>query len=81
MKTNDSKLLLIIEDRLIAQDIQSLLEEHEIYTLLESDNPASSVISTYGLNPMENIEIKINALDYQRAVEILAETPYKELIK
>lgn len=81
MKTNDLKSLLIIEDRLIAEDIQSLLEENEIYTFLQSDNPASSVIGTYGLNPLESIEIKINALDYQKAVEILAETPYEELIK
>lgn len=81
MKINDLKILLTIEDRLIAEHIQSLLEEHEIYTLLGSDNPASSVISTYGLNPVESIEIKINVQNYQKAIEILAETPYNELIK
>lgn len=81
MKTNDLKLLLTIEDRIIAEDIQSILEEHEIYTILDSDNPASSIISLYsGLNPIESISIKINVQDFQRAIEILAESPYKELI-
>jgi hypothetical protein len=81
MKTNDLQLLATIEDRIIAEDIQSILEEYEIYTILDSDNPASSIISTYsGLNPIESIDIKINILDYQRAIEILAESSYKELI-
>jgi len=81
MKTNDLINLVTIENRFIADNIQSILEEHEIYSLSQSDNPAASVISSYGLKPLECIEIKINALDYQRAIEILAETPYKEFIK
>ncbi len=80
MDTNDLKLLITIEDRVIAEDIQSILEEYDIYTILDSDNPASSVITTYtGLNPFESIDIKINVLDFQRATEILNESPYKEL--
>ena len=82
METNDLKLLITIEDRIIAEDIQSILEEYEIYTILDSDNPASSVISAYsGLNPIESLDIKINVQDFQRAIEILDESPYKELIK
>lgn len=82
MKTNDLKLLIRLEDRVIAEDIQSILEEYDIYTILSSDNPASSIISTYtGLNPIESIDIKINELDFQRAIEILAESPYDKLIK
>ncbi|HJV78321.1 MAG TPA: DUF2007 domain-containing protein [Paludibacter sp.] len=81
METNDLRVLLSIEDRVIAEDIQGMLEEFEIYTLLVSDNPASSVLGAYtGLNPTENIEIQINSEDYQRAVEILNDSPYKELL-
>jgi len=74
MKTNDLRVLLSTEDRVMAEDIQSILEEHEIYTMLVSDNPASSVIGIYmGSSAMEMIDIQINNEDYQRAVEILNE--------
>jgi len=81
MNKNDIRLLLSIEDRVIAEDIQHFLEESGIYTLLVSDNPASSVMSTYmGLNPTESINIQININDYQRAVELLNDSPYRELV-
>lgn len=68
MEKNDLRLLISIEDRIIAEDIQNILEESEIYTMLVSDNPASSIITTYsGLNPIECIDIQINRNDYQRA--------------
>jgi len=74
MKTNDLRVLLSTEDRGIAEDIQSILEEHDIYTMLVSDNPASSVIGIYmGSSAMEMIDIQINEEDYQRAIEILNE--------
>ena len=74
MKTNELRVLLSTEDRVIAEDIQSILEEHDIYTMLVSDNPASSVIGIYmGSSAMETIDIQINNEDYQRAVEILNE--------
>jgi len=74
MKTNELRVLLSTEDRVIAEDIQSILEEHDIYTMLVSDNPASSVIGIYmGSSAMETIDIQINEEDYQRAVEILNE--------
>jgi hypothetical protein len=74
MKTNELRVLLSTEDRVIAEDIQSILEEHDIYTMLVSDNPASSVIGIYmGSSAMEMIDIQINEEDYQRAVEILNE--------
>ena len=74
MKTNDLRVLLSTEDRVIAEDIQSILEEHDIYTMLVSDNPSSSVIGIYmGLSAMEIIDIQINEEDYQRAIEILNE--------
>jgi len=80
MDKNDLKLLISIEDKVIAEDLQSLLEESEIFTMLVSDNPASSVLNTYmGSSPTENIDIQINKKDYQRAIEILSDSPYKEL--
>jgi len=81
MKENDLRLLLSIDDRVIAEDIQATLEEYEIYTMLVSDNPASSVLGSYtGLNPIETVEIQINKDDYQRAVEILNNSDFKELL-
>jgi len=81
MEKNDLRLLISIDDRIIAEDIQNILEEHEIYTMLVSDNPASSILTTYsGLNSIESIDIQINKNDYQRAIEILSDSPYKELI-
>jgi len=81
MEINDLRLLISIEDRVIAEDIQNILEESEIYTILVSDNPASSILTTYtGLNPIECVGIQINENDYQRAIEILNDSPYKELL-
>ena len=81
MAKEDLRLLLSIEDRIIAEDIQGLLEESEIYTMLVSDNPASSIMTSYtGFNPAESIGIQINKEDYQRAIEILNESPYKGLV-
>ena len=81
MENSDLRLLVSIEDRGIAEEIRSFLEEFEIYTMLVSDNPASSYISTnFGFSPIESIDIQINKDDYQRAIEILIESPYKDLI-
>ena len=82
MEKNDLRILLSIEDRVIAEDIQNILEESEIYTMLVSDNPASSILTTYsGLNPVECIDIQLNKNDYQRAVEILIDSSYNELLE
>lgn len=81
MENNDVRLLLSTEDRVIAEDIQRILEESGIYTMLVSDNPASSYLSAYiGLNSAEGIDIQINTNDYQQAVEILKDSPYRELV-
>lgn len=81
MEKNDLRILMSVEDRVIAEDIQNILEESEIYTMLVSDNPASSILITYtGLNPGEMIAIQINKKDYERAIEILIDSPYKELL-
>jgi len=82
MKKDDLRILLSIEDRFIAEDIQRFLEESGIYTMLLSDNPASSVLGSYtGLNPTENIDIQINIDDHKRAIEILTDSQYNELVE
>jgi hypothetical protein len=81
MRENDIRLLVAVEDRIVAEDIQSILEKFEIYVLLVTDNPASSYMSTYfGFNPAETIDIQINKEDYQLAIEILNNSPYLELV-
>lgn len=82
MGNSDLRLLASTGDRGIAEEIKSFLEEFEIYTMLVSDNPASSYISIYfGFNPSESVDVQINKNDYQRAIEILNESPYKELVE
>ena len=82
MDTSDLKTLLTIDDRVIAEDIQQILEDHDIYTMFFSDNAAASIISAYsGLNPIESIDIKINTSDYQKAIEILRVSQYNELVQ
>ena len=57
---NEIITLLQIDDMVVAEDIQRLLEESHIYTLLRSDNPAASAFSAYsGIRPMESITIQI----------------------
>ena len=34
MEKNDLRILMSVEDRVIAEDIQNILEESEIYTML-----------------------------------------------
>ncbi|MCK9305686.1 MAG: DUF2007 domain-containing protein [Bacteroidales bacterium] len=80
MKT-DLTTLLEIDDRFLAEDIQQLLEQNQIYSILISDNPASSIMNVYsGFNPLENISIQINKSDHQKAIEILTNSEYKVLL-
>lgn len=82
MDKNEIMLLLSIEDRIIAEEIQGILDQSKIYTTLISDSPASSVLNAYtGFNPMERIDILINKIDFQQAIEILNTGPYSDLIK
>ena len=74
-------ILLDINDMGIAEEIQSVLEDSGIYSMLVSDNPASSILSAYsGINPAENISIQINKEDYQKAIGIINNSPYKDLL-
>ena len=77
---NDLTILLKTTDRVIAEDIQVLLEGSQIYSLLTSDNPASSVLSIYsGSYPIENVSIQINKKDYQKAVKIISNSCIAEI--
>jgi hypothetical protein len=81
MKNNDSMILLEVTDSTLAEDIQQILEESAIYSIIASDNPASSLLNIYsGLNPSENITIKVNKDDYQKAVDIINHSIYKDLL-
>ncbi len=54
MTESDLITLVEIEDKFIAEDIQQLLEDYQIYSVLISDNPASSVLNVHsGFAPIE----------------------------
>ncbi len=81
MKKEDSKLLLTIDDRIIIEEIQRILEDSNIYSVVVSDNPASSAInSIMGSSPLENLDLIVNIEDYDKAVEILSKSQYEDLI-
>ena len=81
MKKEDSKLLLTIDDRIIIEEIQRIIEDSNIYSVVVSDNPASSAINSFmGSSPSESLALIVNIEDYENAVEILSKTQYKDLI-
>ena len=81
MKKDDTKQLLETSDRPIAEEVQRFLDDNGIYTMLVSDNPASSVMNTYmGAPPSEKITMMINHADYQAAVRILSSSRYMSLL-
>jgi len=78
---NDHQVLLTLQDRTLAEEIQQYLDGSGIYTLLVSDNPSSSVMKAMmGSGPMEKIEIHVNTDDHARAVEVMKDSPYKSLM-
>ncbi len=77
----DTKSLLQIGDKIIAQEIQCMLEEENVYSLLRSDNPASSFLNTYmGTGTIENVEVVVNKDDYNKASEIIKNSAYADLL-
>jgi len=78
----DTQILLKTDDRIMAEDISSLLEESEIFTLLRSDNPASSVMGMYvGVNPPEGITMIVNVEEYPKAKEIIQNSHFAEVVQ
>ena len=81
MKKEDSKLLLTIDDRIIIEEIQRILEDSNIFSVVLSDNPASSAMNSFmGSSPLENLDLIVNIEDYDKAVEILSKSQYEDLI-
>jgi len=79
---NDSIILLSIADRVLAEDIKRILEESDIYSILESDNPASSILNIYaGPHVIENIKIIVNKNDHKKACELVKNSQYNDLLK
>jgi len=79
-KSKDEILVLcIVDNMIVAQDMRRYLEEKGIYTLIESDNPASSVMNVYtGMNAFESISIKIVASEFEKACNALESSPFSE---
>ncbi len=78
----DTRILLSTDDRVMAEDIKSLLIESEIYTLLRSDNPASSIMGAYiGVNPLEGITMIVNVDEYEKAKKIIQTSLFAEVVK
>lgn len=76
------KTLMVIGDKIIAEEIQRILEEEGIYVLLKSDNPASSFLNTaVGTGTIENVSIQLNEDDYVKAVEIINNSSYSNLLQ
>lgn len=81
MKKEESKLLLTIDDRIIIEEIQRILEDSNIFSVVLSDNPASSAMSSFmGSSPLENLDLIVNIEDYDKAVEIVSKSQYEDLI-
>jgi hypothetical protein len=81
MSNEDSKLLLTIDDRIIIEEIQRILENSNIFSVVFSDNPASSAINAYmGSSPSENLDLIVNIADYDNAAKVLSKSQYKDLI-
>ena len=77
----DLKVLFTINDRTIAEEVQNYLDGFKIYTMIISDNPSSSAINAFmGANPIERITVQVNKLDYPKAVEILTDSQYENLV-
>jgi hypothetical protein len=79
--STDLKVLLAIPDRPLAEEIQREMEDSGIFSLLQSDNPAASVMSIYGGSPVsESITILVHEDIYERAIECIQSSPYWELL-
>lgn len=77
---SEFKQLLVIGDMIIAEDIKRILEEFQVYSILTSDNAASSYLNTaFGPTISENVTIRVNRYEYVKAVEILSNTQYSDL--
>ena len=81
MAQDEIKKLVQIPDRVIAEEIKRILEEEGIYSLLQSDNPASSVVKTYlGSATNDLITLSVNTIDFSNAVQIIEKHGYEDFL-
>jgi len=81
MTASDIKPLLAVEDKVIADEIKRILEEAGIYSLLESDNPASSFHQVYmGSAARENITLSVTLDSFEAAQKVIQEHGYQDLL-
>ncbi len=70
-----------LNNKLIAEEIKRILEDSGIYVILESDNPASSVMNVYfGSAANDHITIKVVEDIYKDAVEIIKKNGYENFL-
>jgi hypothetical protein len=79
--TDDVTVLLKVNDKPLAEEIQRVLANSGVNTMLESDNPMSSALSMYvGSHVFETISVLVAQDSYLEAVKLLEDTPYFELL-
>jgi hypothetical protein len=77
----DLKQLLTVRTRALAQEIQNYLESKGIICLLESDNPASSIMNIYmGGTTIESLTIFVHASAFPKAVGFIKKSPYHGIL-
>lgn len=75
------KDLMKLTNRTIAQEVQHLLEEHGIYSLIESDHPASSLMAVYSrMNVIEDLVVKVHRDDEMGARSVIVAGGYEEYL-
>ena len=81
MEEKDTRVLIKTNERFLAEEIQGFLDASGIYTMIVSDNAATSVMKAFmGSNPTESVRLVVNKNDYQKAVDLISDSPYKEVI-
>ncbi len=81
MSQVDIHPLLQVNDKIIAEEIKRVLENEGVYSLIVSDNPASSFLNTYmGTTAMDHMVIEVSVEDYNKAVKVVEKHGYQELL-
>lgn len=76
----DLTVLLEVNDKSVAEEIQYVLMENGVPSMIKSDNPASSALAMYiGNHVIETISILVTDENVDNALKILENTPYCEL--
>ena len=77
MEDKDTRILFRTDRRRKAEEVQRYLDEAKVYTLIASDNAASSALNAFlGTNPSERVQVQVNKEDYEKAVKLLTDFPF-----